>query len=212
MFSVPQRILVLAPHTDDGELGAGGTIARFAEAGASIHYVAFSIAEESVPSGFARDVLASEVLDATSALGIARENVTALRYPVRRFPASRQDILEDIIKLRTALNPDLVFAPASTDVHQDHRVVSEEAVRAFKNRCLLGYELVWNNIQFHAQMSVRVERRHIEKKQQALACYLSQSGRSYVSSEFIEAHARTRGVQAGLEFAESFEVMRWVAD
>jgi N-acetylglucosamine malate deacetylase 1 len=212
MFSAVQRVLVLAPHTDDGELGAGATIARLIEEGAAVHYAAFSIAEESVPAGFARDVLASEVLDATAALGIARVDVTTFRYPVRKFPASRQEILEDIIKLRAALDPELVFAPASTDVHQDHRVISEEALRAFKNRRLLGYELIWNNVQFHGQMSVRVERRHVERKQQALACYRSQAGRAYVSPEFIEGHARTRGVQSGLEFAECFEVMRWVTD
>ncbi len=38
-----QNVLILSPHTDDAELGAGGTIARFVEEGKKIHYIAFSI-------------------------------------------------------------------------------------------------------------------------------------------------------------------------
>ena len=48
-----QRVLVLAPHTDDGEFGCGGTMARLVEAGAEVRYVAFSIATKSLPEGFA---------------------------------------------------------------------------------------------------------------------------------------------------------------
>src|SRR5882672_12655752 len=50
-----QRALVLAPHTDDGEFGCGGTMARLVEAGADVRYVAFSIATKSLPDGFAPD-------------------------------------------------------------------------------------------------------------------------------------------------------------
>ena len=50
------NILVLAPHTDDGELGVGGTISRFIEEGANVYYAAFSTAEQSVPEGFEKDI------------------------------------------------------------------------------------------------------------------------------------------------------------
>src|SRR5207244_9980679 len=46
-----RRVLVLAPHTDDGEFGCGGTMARLSDAGAEIRYVAFSIATRSLPQG-----------------------------------------------------------------------------------------------------------------------------------------------------------------
>ena len=51
-----RRILVLAPHTDDGELGCGAAIARFVEQGAEVHYVAFSTAKESVPKGMPSNI------------------------------------------------------------------------------------------------------------------------------------------------------------
>jgi LmbE family N-acetylglucosaminyl deacetylase len=212
MFSPVDRVLLLAPHTDDGELGAGATISRLVESGAVVHYVAFSIAEESVPSGFDPDVLSREVIDAAGALGIPRQNVSTLRFPVRRFPEFRQPILEEIVRFRRELRPNLILAPAPSDVHQDHQVVSQEALRAFKTGRLLGYELIWNNIEFASRFAVKVRQVDVERKQRALSAYKSQSGRAYMAPAFVEAHARTRGCQIGSDFAECFDMMRWVTD
>ena len=70
MIEAWKRVLVLAPHTDDGEFGCGGTMARLVEAGVEVHYHAFSIATRSLPPGFAPDTLAREVREATGELGI----------------------------------------------------------------------------------------------------------------------------------------------
>src|SRR5262245_62310830 len=86
-----QRVLVLAPHTDDGEFGAGGTMARLVEEGVEVRYVAFSIATRSLPDGFAPDTLAREVREATAELGIAPENRTVHAFGVRTFTEHRQD-------------------------------------------------------------------------------------------------------------------------
>ena len=60
MLSKFKNVYVLAPHTDDGELGAGGTIAKLIELGANIFYFAFSTAADSVPEGFPKDILKIE--------------------------------------------------------------------------------------------------------------------------------------------------------
>ena len=52
-----ERILVLAPHTDDGEFGCGGSVARFLEEEKEVYYVAFSTAEESVPPDMPKNIL-----------------------------------------------------------------------------------------------------------------------------------------------------------
>src|SRR5581483_8623498 len=65
-----RRALVLAPHTDDGEFGCGGTMARLVDAGCEVRYIAFSIATRSLPEGFPPDTLAREVREATTELGI----------------------------------------------------------------------------------------------------------------------------------------------
>ena len=207
-----RRVLVLAPHTDDGELGAGGTIARLVEAGAEVHYAAFSIAEDSVPAGFARDVLATEVRHATAVLGVQPDNLHVFRHPVRKLNYARQDILEQMIALRRAHGYDLVFMPSRGDVHQDHATIASEAVRAFKNTTLLGYELAWNNLSFETTMFVKLQERHVQAKADAVACYLSQGKRDYMTSELLFSLARVRGVQIGAQYAETFEVVRWVID
>ncbi len=79
------RILILAPHTDDGEFGCGGSIAKLSGKGAEIHYVAFSSCRASVPEGFPNDILVREVKAATEILGISPQNLHILDFPVRRF-------------------------------------------------------------------------------------------------------------------------------
>ncbi|MBE6245724.1 MAG: PIG-L family deacetylase [Bacteroidales bacterium] len=201
-------ILVLAPHTDDGELGLGGTISRFIAEGKKVTYVAFSTAEESVPEGFPRDILKTEVRNATAVLGVKPENLIIHSYQVRKLGYSRQEILEDLIKLKRANNFDLVFIPSLHDIHQDHSTIAQEGLRAFKNTTILGYELIWNNLQFNTQCFVKLEKRFIDNKIKALKEYHSQGRRDYLSDDFVYSLARARGVQVGCEFAEAFEVVR----
>src|SRR5215210_3539764 len=99
MLERPQRVLVLAPHTDDGEFGCGGTMARLVEEGAEVRYVAFSIATRSLPEGFPPDTLAREVREATGELGIPDERLTVHDFDVRTFPEHRQEILERLVGL-----------------------------------------------------------------------------------------------------------------
>lgn len=205
-----QRILVLAPHTDDGELGAGGTINRFISEGKEVFYVAFSTAEESVPEGFPKDILSKEVIKATSVLGIKKENLFVYGYQVRKLNYTRQEILESLVKLKNEIKPDLVLMPSLHDIHQDHSTVAQEGLRAFKDTSILGYELLWNNLSFDTTCFIKLNEDNVIAKYNALQNYLSQSGRDYMSRDFIFAHAKTRGVQSRSEYAEAFEVIRWI--
>uniref|UniRef100_A0A7C4GAV9 PIG-L family deacetylase n=1 Tax=candidate division WOR-3 bacterium TaxID=2052148 RepID=A0A7C4GAV9_UNCW3 len=203
-----KSILFLGAHTDD-EFGCSGTLARLLEEGADVHYAAFSQCEQSVPPGFAPDVLRDECRDAALTLGISEQHWTLHGYPVRHFPAHRQQILEDLVRLRDGVQPDLLFVPALSDIHQDHQTIAQEALRAFKHATILGYELPMNTLAFQHACFVHLESRHIDRKVASLACYRSQNFRSYTREDFIRGLARVRGVQAGVEFAEAFEVIRW---
>lgn len=205
-----KTVYVLAPHTDDGELGAGGTISKLIESGADVYYFAFSTARLSVPKGFDEDILKIEVVKATDKLGIKKENVIIYDYQVRKLNYARQEILEDLIKHRKELKPDLVLMPSLNDIHQDHSTIAQEGLRAFKNTTILGYELIWNNLTFNTTSFIKLEKKHIQSKCNALKEYESQGARDYMSEEFIFSLARTRGVQIGCKYAEAFEVVRWV--
>jgi len=210
MLDHKKRILVLAPHTDDGEFGAGGSIARFVEEKEEVYYVAFSIADKSVPEGMPKDVLRKEVIEATSILGIKQKNITILKYPVREFPHYRQNILEDMVRIENDIKPDLVLLPATLDTHQDHQVIAAEGFRAFKKTTMLGYEVPWNNLSFITNAFIHIEKKHLEMKINALKCYISQLGRIYITENFIRSLAITRGAQIGTRYAETFEIIRWV--
>lgn len=202
------NILVLAPHTDDGELGMGGTISLLTNQGKKVTYIAFSTAEESVPDGFPKNILKTEVRNATSVLGIKSENLIIYSYQVRKLNYARQEILEDLIKIRKENDFDLIFMPSLHDIHQDHSTIAVEGLRAFKNTTILGYELIWNNLTFNTQCFVKLEEKNIQNKIKALKEYHSQGGRDYLSDDFIRSLARARGVQVGCQFAEAFEVVR----
>ena len=205
-----KTILILAPHTDDGELGCGGTIVKYCNNGDRVIYVAFSAAEHSVKPQFPKDILRKEVLLATSKLGIKKENCLVYNFEVRRFFDSRQEILDLMIELNKKFMPNMVFLPSSNDTHQDHSVIATEGFRAFKRTTMLGYELPWNNLEFKTTCFMEISKEHLNKKIKALSLYKSQNHRSYLSSKFIESLAITRGVQIGKKYAESFEVIRWL--
>jgi LmbE family N-acetylglucosaminyl deacetylase len=207
LIDAKTRALVLAAHTDD-EFGCAGTLARLVELEAEVHYVALSRCEESVPAGLAKDVLELECRSCLDRLGVKVGNVSVEKFRVRHFPSFRQDILELFVRLRKQIQPNLVFVPASFDTHQDHRTVYEEGFRAFKTTSILGYELPQNLISFSNSAFITLEERHLEQKVAALNLYASQSFRAYAGESFIRSLAHVRGVQAGVQYAEAFELIR----
>ena len=204
-----KKVLVLAPHTDDGELGAGGYISKLVDEGAEVFYMAFSTAEESVPEGFPKDILKTEVVAATKVLGVKEENVIIFNYQVRKLNYARQEILEELIRFkRLHKDIDLLLIPSIKDIHQDHSTIAMEGIRAFKTKSIFSYELIWNNLSFDTQAYISLEEKHIDKKVNALKEYKSQGFRDYLSEEFIRSLAVARGVQFGVKYAETFEVVR----
>ena len=207
-----RNVLVLAPHTDDAELGCGATLARLLEEGTKVSVVAFSTAEASLPAGSKPGRLKDEFLDAMSSFGIPESQLYVCDFPVRRLSSHRQDVLEELVKLRRDIAPDAVFVPSGADLHQDHQVVHAEGLRAFKEITILGYELPWNHVTFPATAFVKLERRHLDAKWSALQRYASQVElkRPYFTWEFVESLATVRGIQVKHRYAESFEVVRVV--
>lgn len=203
-----KHVLVLAPHTDDGELGCGGTIAKLLDLGSTVFYAAFSTAEASVPPGFPRNQLEIEVRAATQKLGIPEEQLFVYKYQVRKLNYVRQEILEELIKLRPFVKPDIVFLPSSKDIHQDHSTIHKEGIRAFKYSTILGYELIWNNLSFSTDCFIEIEQSHLDRKLNALQEYKTQEGKPYMNMDFIRSLAVVRGTQIGVDYAEAFEVVR----
>jgi LmbE family N-acetylglucosaminyl deacetylase len=210
VFDGTSHVLVLSAHTDDAELGCGGTIARLVSHGAEVFVVAFSMAEETLPPGSRPDRLRCEFFKAMTKLGVEPGHACVHQYPVRRLSQHRQEVLEELVKLKRQLEPEVVFVTSSTDVHQDHQVLYGEAVRAFRDITLWGYELPWNHLTFSPHGFVELKREHLDRKWAALQEYESQFElqRSYFCKDFIYGLAKVRGEQIKAEYAEAFEVTR----
>ena len=209
---VGDTILLLSPHTDDAELGCGGSIAKFIRQGKKVFYAAFSACEQSVLPDFPKDILIHEVKEATAELGILPEDLFLYRYEVRTFNYKRQEILDDLIRLREQLKPDTVLMPCLHDIHQDHKTLAEEGLRAFKFCNIFCYELPWNNLNFNTAAFEVVEESDVLCKVKALERYKSQAHRSYANEEFLRSQMRMRGVQVSRRYAEAFEVVRMISE
>ena len=206
------RILLLSPHTDDIELGAGATVIKLLEEkNNDIFWAVFSICEDAVPAGLSPDTLEKEFISVASKLEI--RNHHTYRFPNKNFPQYRQEILDELDRIKKEFKPDLVISPSLNDFHQDHKTIAEETVREFKRDAnIIGYELPWNNLVFSSQLIVKLTEKQMQGKWEVLSIYKSQFTlvRNYFSKEFIFGWARMRGAQCNSKYAEAFEVIRWI--
>lgn len=210
IFESEKKVLILSAHTDDFEVGMGATAARLVDVGFEVTLAVFCNAWQSLPDGLPKDILFKEQKQAAEVIGINSKDILFFDFPVRCFPEKRQDILEELVQLRRSVNPNLVFGPSQQDVHQDHSTISNEMIRAFKDRTILGYVLPWNILCERREMIVEVEKKHLERKVMAIRSYQSQSKRPYMQPEKIATIVSAGGIDIGVDFAERFEAIRVV--
>lgn len=201
------NILFLSPHTDDVELGCGGTMHRLLKKSSNNIYVnTFSTCSDLENKS---DLLKKESQVSLEELGIDAEKVSYNDFKVRNFNINRQEILDTLICLREKINPDIVFLPSSMDVHQDHEVIYSEGVRCFKNfSSIYGYQLPWNLSSLENNFTISFDKESLNKKISCLSKYYSQVHRPYMNAEYIRSSAIFFGLNTDEEFAESFEVIR----
>ena len=191
------KILIISPHPDDGILGAGGTIAKFIEKDTEIKYLILSWAEQ----GFNKE----EIKNALQVLGIKESHILMLNYQVRNFPYFASAIRQELINLRESFKPNLIFCHNSFDFHQDHQIVNQEALRAFREENLMGYILPWNLKECRFNSFISFEKKHLDKKLAALKKLNSQQFRFYYNPDRITAWAISAGLFRRKEYAEMFE-------
>jgi len=199
MMKMFERVLLLAPHLDDVELGAGGLVARLSEK-SHITYMGFYYPHN----------LRSEYRQSADILGI--NEIILHDFQRRTFPKHRQEILQILYDYEKNHEVDLVLTPATTDIHQDHQTITNEAIRAFRRSTILGYEIPGNNLMINQRCFVRLKEEHIRKKVEALSCYKSQLETR--APKFTEGYTRSRTINYGVhikaKYAEIFEVIKLV--
>jgi N-acetylglucosamine malate deacetylase 1 len=212
-------ILAFGAHADDVEIGMGGTLAKYAEAGKKI--VICDLTEAELSSNGSVSIRKHEAMKAARHLGV-KERVT-LDIPDRGVYLSDENITK-VVEVIRKYKPTAVFAPFEQDRHPDHgnasRLVKEayfsSGIRKFNPSSPVHkagnlYFYIING--FHRPHFVVNIENHIEAKLLSLSAYESQfeKGKDGVSTpltedyiEAVEARERMMGKDAGIRYAEGF--------
>lgn len=204
------RKLIVAPHVDDEVLGCGGIL----DARSFVYYCGIDERNVAPDPGhrIPLDARLKEVEETTKFLGCAYE---VNRKSLVNFYVE-QEMIAEIERVINAVRPDVIFLP-HPGYNQDHRTVASAAAVALrphdKNffvKSVLVYEGVhdalWPRVPFHPTVFVPID---IERKLHAYRLQPSQV-RGMRSPDMLRALARLRGAACNAEYAEAFEVLRWV--
>ena len=202
-----KKVCFIGAHPDDIELGCGALIARIAGK-TDVRCVTFSNNQKNP----LLKNLVEEHYASMQTLGVPRERVDLLDFETRRFQEHRQEILEAMISIMRTDDPDIVFVHTKSDVHQDHGVLTQEALRAFRGRTVLGFDVIRSSYGFFPDFLVGVDESDVQKKLDALACYKTYEGKYYFSPDVTRATLIRNGAICERPYAEGFDILRIVAD
>ncbi len=196
-------VMALGAHADDVEIGAGGTLMQMlaAHPDTRVHWVVFS-------SNGERGVEAEE-----SARALLGDSLVSLHlHEVRDgfLPREWSGVKDMLLQLARQVTPDVVFAPALEDAHQDHRALGELAWQAFRGAMILGYEIPkWEGERLTPSMYIPVPEHVVEAKLGHLQRYFpSQKDKIWFDDETFRSMLRIRGVECGSRYAEAFDARK----
>ncbi|EAQ65695.1 hypothetical protein MED121_09023 [Marinomonas sp. MED121] len=201
-----ERALFVSAHPDDTEFGAGGLLQVLLEKGVDVTLAVMSNPVESLEEGADKNLLLDEQTLSAKCLGV-RNDIILFDFPVRKFSYYRQEILEELIKLKKKIKPDLIVTSSTSDYHQDHNTIALEACRAFKQQTLLGYTHPWNSRCLIGNVFFELSQSNLDKKIDAISSFVSQSQRAYSAPRIIESLAMEAGIASGFKYAERFELI-----
>jgi LmbE family N-acetylglucosaminyl deacetylase len=188
--------LFIGAHTDDIELSCGGFIYKLLEQGHEVRCYTFSYCNKLS--------LLQEHTKSMDKLGVKTYIVNT--YDNRTISYYRQKVLDDLIQFKSFYQPDVVVSHDSSDLHQDHQVVGQETLRAFKFTTILTYMAPWNG-HLDVNYYVPLSRSAIDSKIEALSQYESQKYRPYMDENTIRTNSTYYSSQSPVyHWCEAFKV------
>lgn len=195
-------VLALGAHSDDIEIGCGGTILRLVEdhPSANFVWVVFSADERR----------AEEARSAAAAFLNGAEHVTVTVLDLREsyFPSVIDRLKDEFERLKARVAPDLILTHCLEDRHQDHRAVAEMTQQTFRDHLVLEYEIPkYDGDLQPTTVFVPLSSDHLATKIDLLMTHFaSQRDRSWFDPETFRGLARIRGLEAkaAAGYAEGF--------
>lgn len=200
-----ERLLFLGAHPDDIELGCGALLAHIA---GQVELRCVTLSDNQKNPELVN--LVEEHYNAMQILGVTEDQVVLKGFETRNFPRDRQGILEFLYELNSDFQPDVVFTHTQADIHQDHGVVTIEALRAFRGVTVLGFDVLRSSYGFFPHFLVEVSAQDVAKKIEALSAYTTYASRYYFDPEVIRSTSVRHGALAEKPFAEGFDTLRIV--
>jgi LmbE family N-acetylglucosaminyl deacetylase len=198
----PLKALILGAHSDDIELGCGGTVLRLAEDGhdLEIHWVVFAASPE-------RRTEATSSANAFLAK-VRKKEVIINDFKESFFPYVGSEIKGLFEDLKRAVSPDVVLTHFRHDLHQDHRLISELTWNTFRDHLILEYEIVkYDGDLGQPNVFVHLSEELIARKIKLLVDHFkSQLSHHWFTEETFRAILRLRGIESNApdKYAEAF--------
>ncbi len=207
-FPKLSTVLCLGAHSDDIEIGCGGTILKLAQecGGLNVFWVVFS-----AEGGRSREARSS----AQAFLrGIGRKKIVIKQFRNSFFPFDGARIKQYFEQLKRACQPDLVFTHYRDDRHQDHRVLSDLAWNTFRNHMILEYEIPkYDGDLGIPNLFVPLEEKLCRAKVEYLCRFFqTQSNKHWFSADLFFSLMRLRGIECAstTKYAEAFYCRKMV--
>lgn len=213
------RVLVIAPHADDETLGVGGAMLRHKNRGDKLACIFVTVPV--IAAGFNEDFIEARKKE----LQKVKEAYTLDKMYELNFPTTKLtslDVPSLVKKISDVFNdfkPNIVYLPFRHDIHTDHKIIFEAAFSCTK---IFRYPFVHKIMMYETTSETDFSLEtfapnyfidisdYMNKKMDVLKIYASQMGehpfpRSYSN---VEAWAKVRGAQAGVRYAEAFQLIK----
>ena len=198
-----KRVLILGAHPDDIEFGMGATLNQISAENLELYVLSDTF--ETNTTKIKDELLASMKLYNLIAKLMIFNNMN--------FVHQQTAICNSLWHIRERFTPDIVFCTNPNSVNPDHRVLAECVESVFQESTILFYETPRGDFKAKPTLYNKVSIEDLQQKVKALECYETQTEkRIYANSELIMATARFRGGQINQQYAEGFEVGRFILD
>ena len=198
----PLKVVFLGAHSDDIEIGCGGTILRLIRENPLIEvtWVVFSALGE---RGEEARKSAQEFLK-----DVQNKQILVYQFKDGYFPHRGAEIKDIFEQLKHDLAPDVIFTHYRQDLHQDHRTLCELTWNTWRDHFILEYEIPkYDGDLGSPNFFVHLDKDLCIQKTDALVRFFQTQGNKYwFTAETFDAILRIRGVECKSSggYAEAF--------
>lgn len=200
----PLSILAIGAHSDDIEIGVGGTLLSWLNGAAPID-VHWCVLSANGPRKDEARGSAEAVLQPAR-----RKSIELMDFRDGYFPSEFARIKDYFETLKKRVAPDVVLTHHADDAHQDHRLVAELTKNTFRDNLILGYEIPkWDGDLSRPNTYFALSESMLEAKVELLINHFAtQRSKDWFDAETFRGLARLRGMEcrAPERYAEAFHV------